>query len=482
MPKIALTKQAKPATATIDAVRMSFLQWLAEDEENRADRYKAYREYYDGDHDTQLTERQRKYLQIKIGEEFNDNYCPIVVDALAEKLSITGFDVIDAQKNIIQEWLTAIRLDALQKIVHLSAVRDGDAYLIVGWDSDLDRPTFEHELAFDGHEGVKIHYSKEHRGQVEVASKRWRAESGENAGYVRRLNLYFPNRIEKYVSDQRVFEGAWQPYMDESKGETSWPQWWTSTGAEGGEPLGVPVKHWKNKDQGYNYGQSELKDVVSLQNALNKSVIDLLAAADTTAFRIFWMLGDDPSGLQIAPGSWIWSARPPSGDDAAAMGYFPGEDLSPLIKLKDAFALEIARVTRTPISYFQITGQRPAEGTLKQEETGLIAKAEDRQVTFGNAWEDALGMARKLYNVYGSGGMNEDEPIETMWADPVTRNEKELLETLRMKKELGVPIERIWLEMGYDDATIEKMKDSEDYQARLAMKQAAINLVGSEDG
>ena len=69
-----------PASETTDKVRESFLQWLATSDGDRQDRYRAYREYYDGNHDTQLTERQRKYLQIKMGEEFNANYCPIVVD------------------------------------------------------------------------------------------------------------------------------------------------------------------------------------------------------------------------------------------------------------------------------------------------------------------------------------------------------------------------------------------------------------------
>src|SRR4030067_217864 len=59
----------------------------------RYSKRRQYREYYDGKHETMLTERQRKYLQIKTGQEFNDNYCPIVVDALAERLVVTGFTV-----------------------------------------------------------------------------------------------------------------------------------------------------------------------------------------------------------------------------------------------------------------------------------------------------------------------------------------------------------------------------------------------------
>jgi hypothetical protein len=294
-------------------------------------------------------------------------------------------------------------------------------------------------------------------------------EDGAQAGSVRRVNLYYPDRIEKYVSSDDVWQGIWRPYLD---GETELVTlqdeagreyeaavlWWTDTGTQAGEPLGVPVIHFRNKDQGYNFGQSELKNVVPLQNALNKSLIDLLAAADTTAFRVFWMLGDDPSALELAPGSWIYSERPPSGDDGVQVGMFPGEDLKPLISLSEAIGMEIAKVSRTPLSLFQISGQVAAEGTLKQQESGLVAKARDRQVAFGNAWEDAMHLARRLANVFGLAGLDEDQTIAALWADPETRNEKEHLETLSLKAGLGVPQERLWREMGYNADEIAEMR------------------------
>lgn len=435
-----------------DDVARSFLEWLVAEQQDRENGYRAYREYYEGAHDAQLTERQRRFLQIKMGEEFRANYCPIVVDALAERLKVVGFSAED-QGELLWEWWQANRMDATQGIMHTATVRDGDAYLMVDWDETHQRPRFTFEAALCDGDGMKVVYADE-RNVPMLASKRWRVKNGQGAGMVRRLNLYYPDRIEKYISNQSEFEGAWARY-DHEVGE-SWPLPWVDSK---GQPLGVPVIHFRNKDQGYNYGLSELADVVPLQNALNKSIIDLLAAADTTAFRIFWMVGDDPSGLSISPGSWVYTPRPPSGENGAAVGFFPGEDLSPLISLKDSVAIEIARVTRTPVSYFQISGQRAAEGTLKQEESGLVGKAKDRQVTFGNAWEDALLLARRVWNTFGPGpALDETQIIEAMWADAETRNEKEHLESLKIKAELGVPEEQLWRESGYDDAAIREMK------------------------
>ena len=443
------------AEATIDQARLSFLRWLVEEEQARQDNYRTYREYYDGVHSAQLTDRQRKYLQVKAGEEFRLNYCPVVVDSLCEKLSVTGFDA-DAQSELLWEWWTANRMDGVQGSIHLAAVRDGDAYLMVEWDNERGLPVFSYEEAACDGEGVKLVYSDE-RNVPLCATKRWRVKSGDGVGDVRRLNVYYPDRIEKFVSRSSAFEGDWQPYQEPGQ---PWPIPWLDKASQ---PLGVPVVHFRNKNQGYNYGVSELADVLSIQNALNKSMLDLLAAADTTAFRIFWMIGDDPSGLTVAPGSWVYSSHPPAGEDGAAVGYFPGEDLSKLIALKDSVAMEIARVTRTPISYFQISAQRAAEGTLKQEESGIVGKAKERQVSFGNAWEDALAIARRLWNTWGPGPeMDGAQSISTVWQDPQSRNEKEHLEGLELKMKLGVPKKQLWREAGYNDSQIADMEQMEE--------------------
>ena len=44
---------------------LSFLSFQADQDLERQRRYKAYREYYDGEHDTQLTTRQRRFLDME---------------------------------------------------------------------------------------------------------------------------------------------------------------------------------------------------------------------------------------------------------------------------------------------------------------------------------------------------------------------------------------------------------------------------------
>lgn len=352
-------------------------------------------------------------------------------------------------------------MDGNQGITHSAAGRDGDTYVLVSWDDETNAPVFTPEMAYDGHEGVKIHYSHGRQGEIECATKRWRVEQGNDAGYVRRLNIYYPNRIEKYISDGRFDEGNWREYLEEDEtGQESHIKWWSDNGAENGNRLGVPVFHFKANDRGYNYGKSDLHDIIPIQNALNKSMIDLLAAADTTGFRMFTVIGDDPTGWEFAPGMVLYSTKSAGGtDETVKIDFMPGEDLSPMITLKDSMVAEIARVSRTPLSYFQTTGAVAAEGTLKQQESGLLAKVVDRQVGYGNTWEDVMSMARRLNNAFGDGPeMDEDQEISTFWKDPETRNELTYYEALAKKYEaLQIPVITRWREEGYTDDDIDQM-------------------------
>ena len=382
----------------ITTVQLSYLSWLESQDTEQYLKYQMFRDYYEGEHLTQLNKRMRKFLQLQDDQEFSLNFCPIVVDSLAEKLKVAKFQC-DDKPDVLDAWWTDM---GQQGVVHLAAVRDGDTYVLVEYDNDAKCPKFTHENAYNGAEGTHVVYSDENHMEPVVAIKRWQLVTGVGT-VTRRTNLYYPDRIEKY-SDF----GSGTTWGHHEEDGQPWPIPWVANGV----PLGIPVIHFRNKDQGYSYGESELEDVTPMENALNKTVIDLLAAADTTAFRLYTMTGAKPPTTQVAPGSWLYSEAPGS-----AIGSIAPADLSGLIALKDSIALDIARLTRTPLSNFQITGQVAAEGTLKEQRAGLTAKARDRQTSFGASWVQAMTMARKLYNFYGSGGMDESKRITVEWED-----------------------------------------------------------------
>ena len=413
-------RQAQPQG--IDMIQLSYLSWLESQENERAQKYAMFRAYYEGDHATQLTKRMRKFLELTSDQDFSLNVCPIVVDSLAEKLKVAGFEAEQAdesqdQPDIFREWWRRNRMDGQQTVVHLAAIRDGDTYLLVEWDNEQARPRFTQENAYDGTQGMHIVYSDERRVVPVVAIKRWILTSGVGIK-TRRTNLYYPDRIEKYSDGGGG--STWQPYEEDGQ---PWPIPWTYAG----QPLGIPVVHFRNKDQGYSYGESELEDVVPIQNGANKTFIDLLAAADTTGFRLYTMTGGNPSEITVAPGSWLYAT-----DSAARIGALDPADLDGLIALKDSIIADAAKITRTPLSYFQLSGQVAAAGTLKEQRSGIISKARDRQVVFGNSWEDAMYLGRRLHNVFGPGGMDETVEVSTVWNDDEKPDQEALANTVNL--------------------------------------------------
>lgn len=434
-----------PSLISKNALGLANLETLARlehlSQERRAEQQAlaTLRRYYHGQHPTLLSDRQREFLHQRGRFRFCLNYCRGVVDAVAERLRVVGFA---AEDPATQAWLAKLwklaRLDALSQQLHLAAIRDGEAFLLADFDPQAGRPRFHFHPADDGTGGLWMEYDNE--GRALYAAKRWTIDRGSGAGRLRRLNLYYPDRIEKYLSLTEA--PYWQPYP--GPGEPFPLPWVDAEGA----PLGIPALHFRNSLEG---AFSELQDVIPLQDALNKTLIDLIAVADTNAFPLLVARGFEvPEDFSISPGALL--QIPPSLDAETDFKALPGADLGSFIGVLEHLAMEIARVSATPLSRFQASGQVAAEGTLKQQEAGLIAKVERKQVIFGNAWEDAMALALRLQNCFGALPYDEAGPLETLWSPAAPRSEGEHLQMLLLKAQLGVPLPALLAEAGYAGA------------------------------
>lgn len=401
------------------SVRASFMLWLAATDAEHESDIRTYRDYYDGETEYELTNRMKEFLELDSNVKFDLNYLPIPVDVLVERLDVEGFETRETEETeegegvtqgtVFTEWWQLNRMDAVQGDVHHAAARDGDSYIIVGWDNERDIPTFSPETAYDGTNGMVVRYDEGEASTMNYAIKRWRIEKGENAG-TSRMNVYTPDAIYKYVSGK----DGWLPLIEpDESGNEQWPIPWLDSQ---GQPLGIPIAHFKNNSGGYDTGKSELKDLIPAQDALNKAVIDELAAADIEGFRIITLSGGQPptdsdgnSTLDIGPGRAIHAPQ-------GTWGYIPSGDLAKVSDIVDAYIKRMAQMSRTPLSYYQITGQIASGETQRADDTPLISKAENRAVSFGNAWEDAMSIARRLNNTFGDGNMDENVLIYTEWA------------------------------------------------------------------
>lgn len=390
----------------LTAVDIAFRQWVRATDAQREKQYTTFRDYYEGDHPTMLTKRLQQFLEVTNATlKFRANYMAIPVDIVAERLQVIGFKVTGEPENTdpkmmqggedgrLWQWWNYNRMDEEQGNLHTCALRDGDSYTLVEWDNDNDMPRIHHHLAFDGSSGMGVIYDEADKRRVNMAFKQWRIESGDDMGEIRR-NIYYPGEVHKYVSGS----GGWQlldaiPWLD------------------GNEPIGVPVFHYRNNGGGYDYGRSELQDLVPLQDSLNKAIIDLIAAADSSAFPEKVFESEDglkpPEGLEFGPAGLLWGGK--------WTVLQPG-DLSQLIGVIHDHVTRMAQISRTPLQYYQVTGQVASDDTQRAGDTGLVSKIENRAVSFGNTWEDVMSYCRKLHNIFGDGPELKEYPISTEWA------------------------------------------------------------------
>ena len=428
----------------INPVTESMMSWIQQQADERREDYEMARRYYGGEHDTAITDRLKKFLPPRLA--FRDNFMNVVVDALAERLKVIGFTSEDVD---YAEWAWGLwqmnRMDYTQVVIHTEAVMLGDSYVLCDWDAVKERPRWTHQMA----EMILPHYNEATR-EIDWVSKKWMQRGMTGDEPETRLNIYYPDRVEKYVARG----GVWAKHEDDM--DEAWPVPWLD---KAGEPLGIPIIHFRNRPMGTDFGQSEIINVIPMQDLLNKSLIDLTMILDTLAFpqRYTLNVNHNSSRLEIMPGS---VAEFHSEYDGGSVGQWAAASVDGPLKAIESLVQHIAGTTRTPQHLFQIMGGSPSGEALKTAESGLVNKAQQRMINYGNAWEDCLTMALRIQAAFGTAiTVMEDAMLEATWDDPETRNEQAHMEALKAKAELGVSKHQIFRELGYSQEEIDQMDE-----------------------
>ncbi|MFL5954783.1 MAG: phage portal protein [Gaiellaceae bacterium] len=439
--------------------------------------YKLYRDYYDGRHRMAYSKERFKRIFNGVFEEIVDNICPAIVDAVSDRLKITGFSSTAAKTKVVADASGKSRArvsDPLASKAHQIWERNkmglrsnevyresliaGDGYVIV-WPDPSGRAAIWPQEADE----MAVEYSDLVPGELARATRVWKQEDGRL-----RVNLYYPGHTERYVSRSPGASTA-RATFDPVPGVDD------MVVGEGDDaevlvgvlenPYGqVPVFHFPNKRL-YQYGTSQLSDVVPLQDGLNKSVCDLIVAAEFASYRQRWATGledpdDDESGKPkespFKPGpDRVFTIE----SKDAKFGDFSETDLSQFIEVQENLRAEAARVSGTPLHYLFITkGDYPSGEAMKSAEARFSGILEDRQESFGNAWEKALAFALLIEGAR----VPKDFELKGQWVPATPRSEEEIARTLILKRKLGISRYQALREAGYDDDLIEQMFEADD--------------------
>lgn len=444
---------------------------------HRLTRYDLARSYYLGDHRMAFATNRFRSIFGALFQTVADNLCPAVVDSVADRLEIHGVTSNQAVSdermgamgreriNISDPLATAawalwqrnmMPLRATE--VHREALLTGDGYVIVWPDENGETaiwPQKAHEVA--------VRYSDTVPGVVDMAAKLWKRPDKRL-----QLNLFYPDRIEKYVTRTQAQSGLAESTRPAAFVPVDYPHGTTLSGAtdqfDGAaaapNPYGrVPVFHFPNKRM-WSYGLSELLDVVPLQDGLNKSLCDMIVAMEYSAYRQRWATGldvevDEETGkpkqvpFDYGPDRFVASS-----DADTRFGEFGTTDLSQFLQVQESFRSEIARVSGTPLHYLFITrGDFPSGEAMKSAEARFTRKLNDRQAAFGAVWADVLEFA------LGVDGEDVPEGLElaAAWDPPQPSSQFEIAQTLAVKQTLGVSRSQILRELGYTEEQIDLM-------------------------
>lgn len=428
------------------------------------------RAYYLGNHPLPDVHEKTREAYRAFQYKARTNYTGLVVETLRERLKVVGFraggggttTTDDATLRIWQ----ANKMDAKSIIAHRQPLIYGRGYVTIGQkstgaDPDYDTPSPIIITTEDTRQVIHESHPAD-SGDIRCVLKNWFDEVDGCHHAV----VYLPDSTHYFVSqhsdDNTAEQARWDPkhwdidYSDES------PDGYVDN------TIGiVPVVPFINRPMGEaeEYGLGEFADVTDVQDRINGVILDRLVISRMQAYRQRWAKGiqleneDGTAEEPFVPGAdLLWAVEDPE----AQFGDFAATDLTPLLRAVEADVRDLAAITRTPPHY--LVGQivNASGDALKAAETGLVSKALDRQVQFGEAWEQVMRVAA-IYE-----GRDFPADAEVIWADPESRSMAELADASVKKAAAGVPWRQRMVDLGYTPPEIQRMEAERTTDALLA--------------
>ena len=453
----------------VNEVDMSFARMVVQAEAEARERYEQYDLYYDGKQLVPLPKSLEDDL-----EEFGvvRNLCALVVDTYCSKLRVSAL-TSQASQDAVDLVAKFNHFPLIQSRVHKAGGKYGDSYVRV-WTADnpsgvslqvLDPINVRPVYAQDGSQ--KMLWCKVEWLDIEGI------ENGSTTGdvrYFRRKDVYYPDHMERFVSQNTGGEGiwttigsiatldtgAWEPYSDDGQA-ASIPYDWGR----------IPIIHFMNRPDEGDFGNSELLSALPIQMDKDRAEQLLCLRATFSAAGQIWIAGFDQLTFEtewkvvhpheavpkLSRDPWkIWNF--PSSE--TNLGRLAEEDLMQFIAYCDKLTDDMANCTRTPVAYLK--GQAVPSGIALREIAGPLAdKVEEAQTDFGEAWEQVFNLALAIT------GKIEDVTVE--WKDAF-KGDSFLNDMTEYKAGLISKV-RYHMRRGMDEAEATTLVDEADAEQKM---------------
>lgn len=403
-------------------------------------------DYYDGIQPLRYSATRLAQAFASLDASFSENWCATVVDSLTDRLDLRGLTTDGAGQEQLDALWTAEQLAMQSDDVAEDVAVTGESYVIVGRDADGGVSVIHNDPRV-----CCVFYDDADPRRKAFAAK-WYVAADAVGTSRRHMTLYYEDRFEHYtsnvaadhVSDASAFvmdDGS--PEMREDSGQ-------------------IPVFHVQVRTR-RQYGQ--MQNALRIQDALNKTVADMMVTAEYGAFRQRYVISQaDVSDLRNAPNE-IWKI--PAGDsesEGTKVGQFEASDLENYLKVIDHFANAMARVTRTPAHFFFAVGAGVSGDALIAAESPLAKNAAKYKERLDAFWSEVGVYALELAGVAASG-------VRGSWADERTVQPVSESQVTTQLVAAGVPLRTALRRAGWTDAELNAMDED---AASAATSQASL--------
>lgn len=350
------------------------------------------------------------------------------------------------------------------------ALEFGDAYVFV-WDDPDDETSAE--VTIKDPKGTRAFYDPENNRRVQFIGSTWISATG-----YRRVNLYYRDRVERWVSINKEEDGIKPDSMDEythfyaaDPDEPDYEDSWFES-HDYGRP---PVFHLRTERP---YGRPKHQDVYGAQNILTKQIATMTAATEDYGlpFRFTttkpgttgqgpnvdddWGQPDSASDRPHAPrGKQVKGTAGSFAEfeNTDQVGQLQPADIANFLEPIDLTMRLASTVSDTPLSYFDPAAN--VSGVSRREEALPLVKAvEHYQRAFGGEISRALQLALKI-------ATGVDTTVRITWAEAQLVDEKEQWEIVAAKTSAGMPLRQALIEAGYVDKAVDVFLEKSGEQA-----------------
>lgn len=384
---------------------------------------KTYDDYYRGNQPLAFISPD---VRAQVGDRIPEivlNVPRVVVGAIEERLDVQGFAVggdREANETLRKVW-SENDLDEWSQLEHIEALKHGIAFATVWSDDDLPSGV---RVAVESAHQMAVEFAPGTR-HVAAAAKRWQ-DVDEDGKPIERAVLYLPDVIEHYWrTTARPFGQVVTTVTMPGTGQG----WVFDEARSVPNPLGeVPVVPFINRPSLTDMsGESELRDVMTLTDGVNKLLSDMMVTSEhhaeprryATGMQIPKEAANNERLRDEVRAKWDEATRGKTwlAGEGVQFGQFAQAELNNFKTGVDLILSKVAFITGLAPHMLGITTENPASAeAIRSSETPLIRRVERKKTHFGGSWVRVMRLVFKV-----RGDETDADGLRTIWANSETR-------------------------------------------------------------